>query len=61
MCGVAGIFLHSKKADLRKLGVIAQMTATLQHRGPDASGGSRSWIFRRQESSRCCRVARISS
>ena len=41
MCGVAGIFLHSKKADLRKLGVIAQMTATLQHRGPDASG---TWI-----------------
>lgn len=38
MCGISGIFLHPEKSDLRKLATIAQMTATLQHRGPDASG-----------------------
>ncbi|CEG09611.1 Asparagine synthetase [glutamine-hydrolyzing] 1 [Afipia felis] len=41
MCGIAGIFLHPEKSDPRKLATIAQLTATLQHRGPDASG---TWI-----------------
>lgn len=41
MCGIAGIFLHSEKSDPRKLATIAQLTATLQHRGPDAGG---TWI-----------------
>ncbi|RTL76452.1 MAG: asparagine synthase (glutamine-hydrolyzing) [Bradyrhizobiaceae bacterium] len=41
MCGIAGIFLHPEKSDPRNLATIAQLTATLQHRGPDASG---TWI-----------------
>lgn len=41
MCGIVGIFLHPEKSDPRKLATIAQLTATLQHRGPDASG---TWI-----------------
>lgn len=41
MCGIAGIFLHPEKSDPRKLATIAQLIATLQHRGPDASG---TWI-----------------
>lgn len=41
MCGIAGIFLRPEKSDPRKLATIAHLTATLQHRGPDASG---TWI-----------------
>ena len=38
MCGIAGIFLTSRHADPRRLSCIEQMTATLQHRGPDGDG-----------------------
>ncbi|MGL5168326.1 MAG: asparagine synthase (glutamine-hydrolyzing) [Afipia sp.] len=41
MCGIAGIFLDQKAADPHQLAAIAAMTATLHHRGPDASG---TWI-----------------
>lgn len=38
MCGIAGIFLTSRKADPCRLGHIEAMTSSLHHRGPDGSG-----------------------
>lgn len=38
MCGIAGIFLTSRKADPRRLACIEAMTSSLHHRGPDDSG-----------------------
>jgi asparagine synthase (glutamine-hydrolysing) len=38
MCGIAGILLAPHAADPRRLAAVRAMTATLRHRGPDASG-----------------------
>ena len=38
MCGIAGIFLNSQKADPRRLGAVEAMASSLHHRGPDESG-----------------------
>jgi len=43
MCGIAGILLAPRSADPRRLAAVEAMAATLQHRGPDASGV---WIDR---------------
>jgi asparagine synthase (glutamine-hydrolysing) len=38
MCGIAGILLGPRKADLRQLAAVKAMTGILLHRGPDAAG-----------------------
>ena len=38
MCGIAGIFLTSRKANPCRLACIKPMTSSLHHRGPDGSG-----------------------
>ncbi|RUU05001.1 asparagine synthetase B, partial [Mesorhizobium sp. M7A.T.Ca.TU.009.02.1.1] len=43
MCGIAGILLASDAADIKPLGAIGRMTASLRHRGPDGEG---LWIDR---------------
>jgi asparagine synthase (glutamine-hydrolysing) len=43
MCGIAGILLSPQAADPRRLAAVAEMAASLHHRGPDGGG---IWIDR---------------